>query len=66
MQYKGLPLKEACHFMMQEELKDVEGDMGIIAIDPKGNFAMEFNSERMHRGWKTSDGEQGTLNYRDR
>lgn len=65
MQYKGLPLNEACHTLMQEELKDAEGDMGIIAVDPTGNFAFEFNSERMHRGWRTSDGEQGVGIYRE-
>jgi beta-aspartyl-peptidase (threonine type) len=65
IQYKGLPLKEACHYLFHNELKDAEGDIGIIAIDPSGTLAMEFNSERMHRGWRTSDGEQGALNYRE-
>jgi isoaspartyl peptidase/L-asparaginase-like protein (Ntn-hydrolase superfamily) len=37
----------------------------MIAIDPKGNIAMEFNSERMHRSWKTSDGDEGTKIYND-
>lgn len=63
MEYKGLPLKQACHYLMHEKLKDVEGDMGFIAIDAEGNIAIEFNSERMHRCWKTSDGEQGVKIY---
>ncbi|MDB5191029.1 MAG: asparaginase [Segetibacter sp.] len=63
MEYKGLPLKEACSYLMHEKLKDVKGDMGIIALDAKGNFAMEYNSARMHRGWKTSDGEHGVKIY---
>jgi beta-aspartyl-peptidase (threonine type) len=63
MQYKGLHLKEACNYLIKEELKDVKGDMGIIAVDPAGNWAFEFNSERMHRGWRTSDGEQGVGIY---
>jgi L-asparaginase / beta-aspartyl-peptidase len=57
MQYKGLTLKKACQFLMHQELKEEKGDMGIIAIDPKGNIAMEFNSERMHRGYKIGDDE---------
>jgi beta-aspartyl-peptidase (threonine type) len=65
MQYKGLNVKEACHHLLKEELKDVVGDMGIIAVDPAGNFAFEFNSERMHRGWRTSDGEQGAAIYEE-
>ena len=51
MQYNGMTLKKACQYLMHQELKEDEGDMGIIAIDPKGNIAMEFNSERMHRGY---------------
>jgi beta-aspartyl-peptidase (threonine type) len=63
MQYKGLNVKEACNFLIKEELKDAQGDMGIIAVDPAGNFAFEFNSERMHRAWKTSEGEEGVGIY---
>jgi beta-aspartyl-peptidase (threonine type) len=63
IQYKGLNLKDACHYLMHEELKDAEGDIGIIALDAAGNIAMEFNSERMHRGYKTSNGEQFVANY---
>lgn len=51
VQYKGMTLKKACQFLMHQELKEVNGDMGIIAIDPKGNIALEFNSDRMHRGY---------------
>lgn len=65
MEYKGLPLQEACHYIMHEKLKDVEGDMGIIALDPQGNIAMEYNAERMHRSWRTSDGEQGVKIYNE-
>jgi beta-aspartyl-peptidase (threonine type) len=63
MQYKGLSLKEACNYLLNTELKNQEGDMGIIAVDPAGNIAIEFNSERMHRAWRTSDGEQGVGIY---
>src|SRR5215203_840748 len=55
MQYKGLSLTQACHYLMNEELKDVKGEIGIIAVDPNGTIAMEFNSERMHRGSRSSD-----------
>jgi beta-aspartyl-peptidase (threonine type) len=65
MEYKGLGVKEAAHFLMQEELKDADGDMGIIALDTKGNLAIEFNSERMHRAWRSSTGEQGVKIYND-
>jgi beta-aspartyl-peptidase (threonine type) len=57
MEYKGLNLKEACYYLVHEKLKDGDGDMGIIALDKKGNIAMEFNSDRMHRGFRSTDGE---------
>jgi beta-aspartyl-peptidase (threonine type) len=63
MEYKGMPLKEAAFHLLQEKLKEVEGDMGFIAVDQQGNVALEFNSERMHRGWRTSKGEQGVKIY---
>jgi len=55
MKYRGLPLKEACHYLIHEELKRVKGDIGIIALDPQGNITMEFNSERMHRASRSTD-----------
>jgi L-asparaginase / beta-aspartyl-peptidase len=63
--YKNMPLKEAAHHLIHEKLRDVEGDMGIIAVDQQGNIALEFNSDRMHRGWKTSTGEQGIKIYNE-
>ncbi|HEY0039293.1 MAG TPA: isoaspartyl peptidase/L-asparaginase [Flavisolibacter sp.] len=58
VEYKGYTVKEAAHHLIKEKCKDEEGDMGLIAIDPQGNVALEFNSDRMHRGYRTSDGEQ--------
>jgi beta-aspartyl-peptidase (threonine type) len=65
MKYKGLALKEACDFLMNEELKDVKGDIGFIAVDPSGNHTFQYNSERMHRAWKTSDNEEAAYIYRE-
>lgn len=55
IQYKKLPLKEAARYLLHDELKDVEGNIGFIALDTQGSIAMEFNSERMHRGSRSSD-----------
>jgi L-asparaginase / beta-aspartyl-peptidase len=55
MEYKGFSLKEAAYYLINEKCKDVDGDMGLIAVDPKGNIAIEFNSERMHRGYRSTD-----------
>lgn len=55
MQYKGMESKEACRYLLQEGMKEVRGDIGIIAIEVQGNIALQFNSERMHRGYRTGD-----------
>lgn len=65
VQYKGMPIKDACHYLIHEELKEEKGDMGVIVVDAQGNYCMEFNSERMHRAWKTSDGEHGAMIYKN-
>ncbi|HEX8517947.1 MAG TPA: isoaspartyl peptidase/L-asparaginase [Bacteroidia bacterium] len=52
MQYKGMPLSDAAQFIVFEENKEVKGDIGVIGLDPAGNVAMVFNSERMPRGYK--------------
>jgi beta-aspartyl-peptidase (threonine type) len=57
MEYKNMSVKEAAYYLIQEKCKDVKGDMGLIAIDTNGNIAIEFNSERMHRAFRTSDQE---------
>jgi len=54
MEYKGLWLQDACNFLIHQKCKDVQGDMGLIAVDPEGNVGFAFNSERMHRGWRSS------------
>jgi beta-aspartyl-peptidase (threonine type) len=63
MEYKGLSVKEACKYLIHEKAKDVEGDMGVIAIDKEGNIAAEYSSERMHRGWKSTKEELQVMIY---
>jgi L-asparaginase / beta-aspartyl-peptidase len=53
MKYKNKSVKAACREVVHLENKDAGGDIGVIALDAKGNIAIEFNTERMHRGWKT-------------
>lgn len=55
MEYKGLSLKEACHYLIKEKCKNVKGDMGIIAVDANGTICMEYKAERMHRAWMSSE-----------
>lgn len=51
MQYKNNTLRKACQVLLQQELKEAKGDIGFIAVDNSGNICMEFNAERMHRGY---------------
>jgi beta-aspartyl-peptidase (threonine type) len=54
MKYKNKTLKTACNEVVQKENKGVKGDIGLIALDAKGNIGIEFNSERMFRAWQVS------------
>ena len=43
--------------MLLDHLTSLEGEGGMIAVDPQGNIAMPFNSEGMYRGSVNSKGE---------
>ena len=51
MAYTGMSLREATDKIIQEKLKAVGGEGGLIALDKSGNVAMPFNSEGMYRGY---------------
>lgn len=54
VEYKGMSLREACKYFIHEKCKHINGDMGLIAVDPKGNLVAEFNTQRMHRAMKSN------------
>ncbi|HWI93012.1 MAG TPA: isoaspartyl peptidase/L-asparaginase [Flavisolibacter sp.] len=54
MEYKGMSLREACRYLIHEKCKHINGDMGLIAVDTKGNLVAEFNAQRMHRAMKSN------------
>ncbi|WP_420571047.1 isoaspartyl peptidase/L-asparaginase family protein [Kordia sp.] len=49
MEYKNMSLQEASKEVIQNKLKNMGGDGGIIAIDAKGNLVAEFNTPGMYR-----------------
>jgi beta-aspartyl-peptidase (threonine type) len=57
MEYKGLSLKEACDYVVQDKLKNRGGEGGLIAVDRAGNVELPFNSEGMYRAWRNEAGE---------
>jgi beta-aspartyl-peptidase (threonine type) len=56
MKYKKLTLTESAKEVI-ENLREIGGEGGLIAVDSKGNVALPFNSEGMYRAFITSDGE---------
>jgi beta-aspartyl-peptidase (threonine type) len=54
MEYKGSPLREAAATTIAK-VGQLGGDGGVIALDVRGNFAMEFNSRGMYRAAKLSN-----------
>lgn len=66
MEYKGLTLQRACEEVVLERVKSEEGDVGVIGVDTSGTIALVFNSERMHRGWKTSTGKRGVAIFKEK
>jgi beta-aspartyl-peptidase (threonine type) len=64
MRYGGRTLKQAVREVVLEELPALAGEGGVIAIDPRGEIAMEFNSEGMFRASRTAGGEPEIHIYR--
>ncbi len=65
MEYKGLSLEEACKTVVQNKLRPNGGEGGLIAVDPLGNIALEFNSDGMYRGSCSDRSEPSVLIWRD-
>ena len=55
MEYGGKSLKESANHVIHHKLSELGGSGGIIALDQKGNMAMEFNTEGMYRGYMNED-----------
>jgi beta-aspartyl-peptidase (threonine type) len=59
MRLAGLDLAAAC-----ERVTGGIEEIGLIAVDSEGNFAMPFDTTLMHRGWKAGDGPVETRIFR--
>jgi beta-aspartyl-peptidase (threonine type) len=64
MDYLKLPLARAAERVIQEKLRARGGDGGVIAVDARGEIALEFNSEGMFRGARTSAGRREVAIFR--
>ncbi len=61
----GMSLAKAADLVVNQILLDANGEGGVIAMDPKGNISMPFNSEGMYRASVNTAGEQSVSIYRD-
>lgn len=65
MEYKGMNLKDACDEVIQNKLKSIGGDGGLIAVDTLGNIAMPFNTPGMYRACRDNLGRMEVSIFRD-
>ena len=49
VQYTGVSLQAAAERVVKQQLTEMGGDGGIIAVDPAGNLALVFNTSGMYR-----------------
>lgn len=63
MEYRGASLQEACDIVVQEKLKSIGGEGGLIAADSQGNHVFCFNSAGMYRAFQNSKGAEGVGFY---
>ncbi|MFD1873227.1 isoaspartyl peptidase/L-asparaginase family protein [Hymenobacter bucti] len=55
VKYKSLPLAEACQAALGLHDDLLRGDKGMIAIDPQGRIALEFNTNVMRRAYRVGE-----------
>jgi len=57
IQYKKLALKDALKEVIHNQITNLGGDGGMIALDKEGDIAWDFNTKGMYRAYKKSTGE---------
>jgi beta-aspartyl-peptidase (threonine type) len=64
MKYKGIGLVDSARETI-DQLGEIGGEGGLIAVDRMGNVTMPFNSKGMYRGWIDSSAAVNVLIYQD-
>jgi len=65
VEYLKIPLAQAVDNVLNGKMQKLGGNGGVIAIDTRGEIVLEFNSEGMFRGVRTSQGRHEVAIYRD-
>jgi L-asparaginase / beta-aspartyl-peptidase len=63
VEYRGLTLVQAVHELLQDKLRQLGGDGGLIAVDASGQLVLEFTTEGMFRGARHADGRREIAIY---
>jgi L-asparaginase / beta-aspartyl-peptidase len=65
VEYRHLALDKAAFEVIHGKLQRSGGEGGVIALDPEGHIAMDFNSVGMFRGARDSRGRHEVAMYRE-
>jgi beta-aspartyl-peptidase (threonine type) len=65
VEYLKVPLATAVDTVLNGRMKELGGNGGVIAIDTRGEIVLEFNTEGMFRGLRTSQGRHEAAIYRE-
>ena len=65
MEYKNLKIKDAASLVINDKIGKLGGTGGVIAIDNKGNIAMEMNTPGMYRAHMNSEGKLVVKIYKE-
>ena len=65
MEYKNLKIEDAASLVINDKIGKLGGNGGVIAIDNKGNVAMEMNTPGMYRAHMNSKGKLLVKIYKD-
>jgi beta-aspartyl-peptidase (threonine type) len=65
VEYRDLPVRTAATEVVMRKLVQRGGTGGVIAVDRKGNLALEFNTSGMYRGYIDTRGRLATGIFKD-
>ena len=65
MRFAGLGLQAAVDAVIQQDLTDLGGEGGVIAVAPSGEIAWSFNTTGMYRASQTAGGPLQVSIYKD-
>ena len=65
VQFKGMSLQQAADQVIHKELKALDGEGGVIALTPDGQFAWSYNTPGMFRARMNEGGKLKVVIYSD-